>query len=267
MITLSQSYMKAINHGRERSELASPDMAKCPSKAKAIYIEGMESIATDAMTRGNYFETLVFGSTDSGKVVHMEPTKSGKSVAQERVEYHATNLVRVLKPQYVMDWHSPREHIMVAINDKYQARARTDMITSQKLPDGSIATKVIQDYKITDSILSNHGDFAWGVPEAMDHTQASFYTWAAELKYGVRMPFYYWVFDLSTAKMWKVVGGVIKDTMMNAFKADLKRTIQQTERYLVDGWPLIPSYDNCKGCPLRNSCPAYKQGADFQIIW
>lgn len=267
-ILLSQSFMKALNHGFDQAELPKPDMAKCPMKAKAIYIEGMQSYPTDAMVRGNFFETLVFGSTDSGEKVAMRETKSGgKSVDQTRIEQHALELRTKWKNEFIMDWHSPREHILVTLNDKYDLRARTDMVTSMKIHDGSVEPKVITDWKVTDSILANHGDFAWGVPEAMDHTQAACYTWAFEMKYGFRPYFFYWVFDLSPARMMKIVGGKVNDELMNTFKQNLKRVISAIEHYLVNGWPLIPSYDNCKGCPIRNECPAYKQGKDIQLIW
>ena len=256
MITLSQSLMKSLNHGRDKEELDNPQMAKCPARAKAVYLEGMESGSSDAMVRGNYFETLLFGGTDSGKVVMMERNKDGaKSSAQIRVESHAVLLKTKLKDEYVMDWHSPREHILVAINEKYEFRARTDMVTSQKLEDGTIAPKVIQDYKITDSILTSYGDFAWGMPHLMDHTQAFGYSWAFSMKYGYVPPFYYWVFDLSPAKLWKVVGGTVKKMQLDEFKLNLRRTIAQIEKYLVEGWPLVPSHDNCKGCPLKDQCP------------
>lgn len=53
-IIISQSFMKAMNKGMEPGELTPKDYPKCPTKAKAIYLDGYESKPTKAMMKGNF---------------------------------------------------------------------------------------------------------------------------------------------------------------------------------------------------------------------
>lgn len=258
-IILSQSFIKALD----------PEKKGCPAKAKAIYIEGAKSEPSEAMQRGNYFETLLMGAPEDGIPVQMKRTEKGeKTVAQQRIERHVWNVNHKIKAEMGMDFHSPRKQLLVNIGEKYVFRARTDMVTSMRDKEGTIIPNVILDFKITESILSTFPtDFAWGLPHVMDHTQAYAYTWAWQVVYKERIPFYYLVMDVSTSAAWKFVGGIPNATHHAEFKESLRRTIAMIEEYTEAGWPLNPSYDNCKRCPLRKQCPGFQQGADIQEIW
>lgn len=270
-IIISQSFIKAM----------SEEKGRCPSKAKAIYLEGMESKPSAAMIKGNFFETVAFGSTDSGEVVQMERTKAGaKSADQIRLEKQAYYLNTRHREHFKMDWASPREHITVPISIKgskykYVVRARTDMITSfmdmtgenlEEYPNGFVPRAIV-DFKITDSILSTYGDFAWGLPHTMDHTQAHLYVWAYYKKYGKIVPFYYFVMDLSTRMDYKVVRKMVNATNFAELKQQFRALIAAIEQYEEHGWPIMPGHDNCTRCPLADTCPGYKQGKDIQVIW
>jgi hypothetical protein len=259
-IVLRQSLIKALDEDKQR----------CPAKAKAIYIDGMESWRSPAMTQGLYFESLLYGNTDTGVYFEMERNKNGsKSEAQQRVEAQAFRVKNQLQEEFAMDFHGPREQITIEFeNPRYVFRASLDMLTSMRIHTGEVLPNVILDFKITQSILSSFGDFAWGQPHTMDHTQAFAYSWAYRMKYGHYVPFYYLVMDLSPAKLYKFVGGYVDKTSIAEFKESLRKTIARIEYYDgLDQWPTVPSHDNCKGCPLQKSCPAYKQGVDIQVIW
>ena len=258
-IVLRQSLIKALDEEKQT----------CPMKAKAIYLDGMPSRPSAAMTRGLYFETLLYGATDQGEIVEMERNKNGsKSEAQMRVEAQAFRVKSELRQEFNMDFHGPREVIEVELNDpKYVFRASLDMVTSIRTHTGEVVPNAILDFKITDSILSSYGEFAWGMPHIMDHVQAFSYTWAYQLKYKTKVPFYYLVMDLSPAKLYKFVGGYVGATEIAEFKERLRKTIASIEYYQKDGWPIVPSHDNCKGCPLKDTCPGYRQGKDIQVIW
>lgn len=263
-IIISQSFIKAMKEG------------KCQARAKAIYLDGMESKPSDAMTRGNYFETLLMGATDTGEVVQMERLDSGaKSQAQIRVESQAAKMKSVIKNEFEMNFHTARPHVWVALTDYedekgkriYQLRARLDMVTSMKIGD-KVLPNVIVDFKITDSIQTNFGDFAWGFPQAMDHTQAFLYSWAWFMKYNEWIPFWYIVLDLSPKMEYKMVGGQVGPSEISELKQSIRATIAQVEyNFAAENWERTPSYDNCNRCPLQRTCPLYKQGKDLQYLW
>lgn len=268
-IIISQSLIKALDL----------ELGKCPGKAKAMYFDGMESTASAAMQTGNYFETLIYGSTDSGEVVNMAPLASGaKSADQQRIEKHARQVRTKITKEFHLDWAEPRKHISVNIKagngtNNYSLRARTDLVTSIRditrvdlADDDFIVPKAILDFKITGSILNSFGPYAWGQPETMDHRQADFYVLVYKLKYKEVVPFYYLVMDTSPKALWKFVRKNVSNVNFREIRESIRRTIASIEFYQEDGWPLIPSMDECRGCPIRDSCPSYTIGGHIQII-
>ncbi len=259
-IIISQSFMKALDE----------DKGGCPAQAKAIYIDGLRREPSEAMIRGNYFETLLLGSTDSGEVVAMERTSKGeKSAAQVRVEQNANDAKHKLRQEFGMDWQHPRLHITkdVDVNGTvYRLRARTDMITSFKHPQHGLLPKVILDWKITDSIYSTFRPFAWGDPYTMDHLQAKFYMWMYWMVYGEKIPFVYQVMDVSTKRAYKFIYMELSDMAVNEVKQAIRSTAALIENYQRTEWPTVASADNCPGCPLRDKCPKAASGIRVQDI-
>ncbi len=258
-IVLRQSLIKALDDEKN----------PCHAKAKAIYIDGMPSLPSKAMLRGLYFETLVYGMTDQGEVVEMERNANGtKSEAQQRVEYHAFRVKGALRTEFQMNFIRPREVIELQITPRYTFKASFDMVSSMRIQTGEVVDEAIIDWKITDSILSTFGDFAWGAPHTMDHVQAQSYSWAYMQRYKKQAPFFYYVMDLSTQKLAKFVGGYVSKTDIAEFNERLRRTIATIEdNEAKNEWSINPSQDNCRGCPLKSSCEGYRNGADIQIIF
>lgn len=241
----------------------------CPAKAKAIYIDGVNSPPTAAMRRGLFFETLFYGATDTGEIVTMQRTSKGaKSEAELRVEWHVRNLKEKVAVEMSMDFHKPREVIIAKLSDRYDFVAALDMVSSMRMADGSLAPEAIIDFKTSESILSTYGDYAWGAPASMDHLQAYAYTWAYKAKYGRHVPFFYYVMDVSPKKGYKFVGGKVDGAGLAEFKERVRKTVATIEHYEAIGeWPEIPSYENCGNCPLKSICKSYRQGAMIQTIW
>lgn len=258
-IIISQSFIKAMDEEKK----------VCPTKAKAIYIEGIQGGFSEAMNTGNYFETVLLGAPEDGIPVQMKRNANGeKGVDQQRVEWHASNMKRHIMPEFAMDFHSPRKQIWIQLKPGYKLRARMDMVSSMKMPDGTVLPNVILDFKITGSILSSFpADYAWGLPHIMDHLQAQVYSWAWYMQNKEWIPFFYIVMDTSPQRQWKIVGGMIQPLQIKEMKERIRKTIADIEHYNATGWPLVPSYDNCRYCPLKEMCPAYKQGKDIQVIW
>lgn len=268
-IIISQSFIKAMNKGRHPEELTARDNPRCPAKAHAIYIEGRHSPSTDAMLKGNYFEMLVYGGTEEGGEYQMKRTSTGaKTVEQTRVENQANKFLTAIKTRKRMNLIRPREHILVRIAEGIMFRARLDVVTSFLDDQGQYHEEIILDTKVTDNILSSYGEFSWGDPINMDHTQAAAYSWAFERKYKKRVPFYYAVFDVSPKERYRFIGGTVPDTLITEFKADVRRTIATLLEYNRSGeWPTVPSHSNCENCPIKKECPAFSFGSDIIRIW
>lgn len=262
MIIISQSFIKALDE----------EKGKCPARAKAIYIDKIPSFPSDAMVRGNYFETVLMGSTDTGEIVRMPLNKDDtKSVAQQRVESNAHDVKVKLVKEHEMNFAKPRLHIERVADiggTKYLLKARTDMVTSFRDPERGYFDAVIMDFKITDSIYANFPkDFAWGEPWMMDHTQALFYSFMFKQVYGEQIPFVYLVMDLSPKREYKFIFVEITEMGYRQVKESIRRTAATIEQYTAAGeWPTVASLDNCKGCPIRKSCPKGRSGSQVQYI-
>lgn len=270
-IIISQSLIKALDEEKGR----------CPEKARAVYLEGRKTYPSDAMQKGNFFETLVYGGTYSGEKVQLEPLKSGAQSADEiRIRKQAHKLKATIRNEFKMDFAEMHVEIIVKLKNTgtrytYKLRARIDMISSLldltkestiNYPDGFVPRAIV-DTKLTESIHSNFGDFAWGTPHLMDHLQAHFYDYVYELKYGHQLPFYYLVMESGPTMDYKFIRKMISATNRAETREAIRRTINSVESYSRDGWPMLPSHDNCKGCPMKAECPMYKVGKDIQVIY
>ena len=177
-IILSQSFIKAMNHGQELDELEGRDRPQCPARAQAIYIDGMESRASEAMSYGNFMETLLWGATGNGEVTTLK-RKAGdleKRVVQKRLEHQAWMFKNRWMPEMnmtVLENHPAA--IKVKLGERYVFRARLDMYASFQ-DDETFHPKVIGDLKVTADVNSSFGPFRWGAPHLMDHIQAIAYT-------------------------------------------------------------------------------------------
>ncbi len=268
-LIISQSFMKEMNKGRHIEELTKQDFPRCPAKAYAIYVEGRNSPPTKAMVKGNYFETLVFGATEDGSKVRMKRKLNGeKTVEEKRVEIQAHRFQTTMAQERKMNFLRIRDHANIRIAENIIFRARMDMVTSFMDEDGVYYDEVIMDTKMTDSLDSTFGPFAWGNPANMDHTQATAYSWAFEKKYGHRVPFWYCVMDVSPNMKYKFIGGMISDMQRQEFVTDLRRTLAAISEYhKAKHWPKVPSSMNCKNCPVKNTCPSFAQGDYVERIF
>ena len=269
-IILSQSFVKALNHGRDFDELTEMDHPQCPAKAKAVYLDGMKTKETESMRKGNFLETLLWGSTETGEVVTMKPLNSGKkSVDQLRIERAAYLLKNRWGAEYKMDWHAIRHHITIGISEKYVFRARIDALSSMydTSVNDAVMPVVLVDLKLTANLNGTFGPFAWGAPHTMDHIQAYLYSWAYEKAYGKQVPFYYMVLSSKDMDQHKRIRVNVDSMRKREAMESLRRTIAAIENYQALGeWPRIPSQMNCASCPLNNVCPSFRSGGSTIVI-
>ena len=269
-IVISQSFIKAMNHGRDIEELTDLDHPQCPAKAKAVHLDGMPTKETESMRKGNYLETLLWGSTETGEVVTLPLLKSGKkSVDQLRIERSAFLLKERWSAEYRMDWRTIRHHITIGLNERYVFRARLDAISSMYDPGMGEETMetVIVDLKLTGGLNNTFGPFAWGAPHTMDHTQAYLYSWAYEQVHGVRVPFYYIVLSYKDIDAHKRIRVNVDNMRIREALESMRRTMAAIDRYTaLENWPRIPSNMNCASCPLKNVCPSFRSGGQTLVV-
>lgn len=254
-ILLSQSLVRAMDHGREPHQLAPGTPPQCPRRAKAVYLDGLTSEPSMAMLQGNFLETLLWGADGNGNVVQL-PRKGGmqKREVQVRIEKNAWLLKNRWAPAMRMDFQAVHPQIVLGLGERYHFRARIDMYTSM-LDGDTFHPKVICDLKLTADVNNTFGPFCWGAPERMDDTQPVAYSWAYRVANGESIPFYYLVLSHGRVDEHLCVRVQVDAAKERIFLSSLQRTVERIERYDTKGeWPLVPSSSNCRGCPLRTTC-------------
>lgn len=259
-LILSQSLIKAMDETQNM----------CPAKAQAIYIHGRRSGSTEAMNKGNYFETLVLGATKDGHQATMKKLDSGaKSTDQVRIEAQASQFLHRWTKEYQMDLHQAHVPLIVGLGERYAFRANLDVLTSMldETVWPEVMPEVVVDVKLTQSLLTTFGPFAWGLPEAMDHLQGYAYSWTYEQIYDRKVPFYYFVVSYGPRPDHKRILLDVTPENKKQFLERLGRTVDLIENYDTKGpWPRVPGEQNCRTCPLKNECPLFRTGSHTQIV-
>lgn len=253
-IIISQSLIKALDRSSNQ----------CPARAFAIYFLNMKQEPSRAMNLGNYFETIVFGSTEDGEVIRPELNqKTGEPLTDYvRVRKQATDFIGLHRDQYQMNMEMPRVHLTMSVPGYpgYQIRCRLDMITSlydKSLLINPFMPRVILDTKMTGSLDSSFGPFTWKTPEAMDHLQMDLYSMAYKANHGTQIPSYYFVMEYGPQQRTLLLRKEVTEQDMKNAESRAIICIHLIEEYFrVYGtqWPKVPDPKNCKKCPLALTC-------------
>lgn len=254
---INQSMIKAFNK-----------QGYCPMKLKHVFVERThQTIPSETMERGIYFETLCLGSGVKGKQLHDLPRlKNGKkSMAQLRIEYQAQQFPLIL------DAHK----MAVRENDiylEYEMEAGIFLCGTVdfKSPiwddsEGPLP-EVMVDLKLTMNIYSQFGPFCWHFPHNMDHTQAYMYTHLWEKVRGVRLPFYYMVFDYKPVPEYKMIKKMVGTLEMYELQEAIRKTLEKINFHEGRGYFTNPLHENCKDCPLAGICPDVTKAKKIQTV-
>jgi len=258
-ITISQSLIKALD----------VHAGKCPAKAYAVFILGLEHGSSRAMELGNYFETVVYGATEDGSKIEPERNKKTNEILTpfRRVHKQAYRFMTEYAQNYKMDLSEPRVHLTAEIAGYpgYALRGRLDLVSSiyddKNYPESPFIKKAIIDTKITGSITNTFGDFAWGNPSAMDHLQMDIYSMLYEIVNKQKVPCYYFVMDTSKEEGHLLVHKEVNQDDIRKAKKRIVLTISRIEDYFGNygsEWPKAPNPKNCRGCPLSSTCTSAK---------
>jgi len=278
-IKLTQTLIKQINAN------------VCPRKWYEIYVaKTAPRIFKESFNKGMYFEQQVVGSSAHGMGVAQPKLLSNgnKAVAYQRIDDQAYFAKGVVFPLFEVNIKNVQE----TINTRYISRKKVipaiielegtlDIIADMHDKELAVGPREsIIDLKVTSDINSTYGEYAWGAPLKMDHTQAYFYSYLLQSEnyhkiYGSAamynfdslfnldwITFYYMVFDYKPVPEYKV----FRKKFDKAGWLELEKNIEMAiKKYIVAeqlGFPETPGV-SCADCTIKMSCKSYKPIFNF----
>jgi len=252
MNTLSQSQIKALEN---------PSL--CPAKYNACFNNGMETESTIYMLRGQYFEYHCLGNkTTKGQLVDDLPRrkKDGmKMVDQERIDEQIGYFKNEFLKNYKIEIKTCALNLEIPYTTNEEKRVTLRGVTDMT---GTIDGKpIIADLKLTSNIYNQYGDFCWGSPWNMDHLQPSMYLFIAQNSASVHdlnisdLGFYYFVFDYKAGGPEHLIIEVKQtpDRVLE-LKERIRVAVNKDQELYRMGYPTAPTFNECKNCPLKNTC-------------
>lgn len=222
----------------------------CGLLFKAQYIDKtVESIPSEAMKEGIYFEYLATGSLPkSGEVPYPEKTAKGElkepyKRIEEAVKFFKAIVshfnIKILKCGYTLldDEKSGVLDILAEWNGK----------------------KCIIDLKYSGMINDKWSDFGWDI-EALPKKfnlliQGLHYKILAEDILGIKnIPFYYFVFNSKNPTDVKIIEQIVDVDAFDIHRKDIKLLLSKLEEEEIKGYKAYPSYSNCKDCINKLNC-------------
>ena len=245
----------------------------------AKHFEGIRGKPTETMLRGLYFESQALGMSASGESINDLPRKinGDKTAIHNRLDQQVENLRLGCVEHYINI--VPNINVQASIYKRWSEwiilRCTLDIFPTTMLYNGELLPLVNIDLKTAGDIESDWGEYCWGEPERMDHTQMVFQNYVLRefdvalnkemspevIRKGLirrenigmlnDVPTFYWIFDTGT----KMRNKIIKINVTNDKLAELKEVIRKITAIIYEqeteyGWPVTPSYDNCHRCPL-----------------
>ena len=281
---ISSTLVKAFLHnGTERADI-------CPKKIKEMVVDGKYDLSSDAIQRGNFFETQCIGSSRDGeRTDHLPLKKNGeKSIVQVRLEKQVKKFHEYCKKYgIVLTKSNTQIKIVKKLSEGVYIRGHPD-ICPVAVEDPQLGpTLAIIDLKLAKNTRTTWGEYCWGEYHRYDDIQAQMYMFLCEdldlelnshldpevfdivKRRGDAMQFYYWVFSYHEGK-YKGEYVPLESMVIRAEKSSLKRqemmeSLRKT--YLLmkqheGAWNPVPG-ENCRGCPV--DCPVKMSLGDLQI--
>jgi hypothetical protein len=297
---LNQSLItKFLYKGEERENT-------CPKNLYHLYIIKTHKYSTDSMRKGHFFETLCIGRGSGGQIQNDLPRKKllkakelenikrkqlnlpllqgEKTSDQERIEqqakrfkilcakYQITPIEENTQTKVIIPWHKNPDIYLKMEFDIFPTAIMTDERIKDNPSDTGLRLAII-DIKLTADLNSTYGEYCWGSPEYMDHSQGYMYHYGArqiinhvdlnphmtsiltrnviELIREDNLRFYYWVFNYKKELLEDKLVKVNWDpTVENELHEMINKTINLIEYNERLGWPTKPDYKVCKECPV-----------------
>lgn len=256
----------------------------CPAQIKAAIIsrDKTQDKPTESQQKGLTFEKLCLKTqapdymTTQAILGSTPKLKNGElSADYKRICEQAERFIKEMIPEYELDLTSSEGGTRAGsfidmeadFNDEITLFGQTDFVSSM-LDDvlGKIPI-AIHDLKLTGSIFKQWGTFSWASPHNMDHTQAYQYIWLVKKLTGYTVPFYYWVFDYSPDKNFKLLRKETTALGWAEYEESVRVSAERYKLFAADGWKAEnPSSDNCGYCPLKLTCPSANKRQTIEII-
>lgn len=228
----------------------------CPITWKAKHIDKIiEFSPTEDMEWGNYFETLVIGSSIGGRVFDFtdDPmhVKMYKSEFRARVEAQAKDCRRYLRA--LGGKIIPQEYIQAEVADASGQMIPVEGTLDVRCLLKDSTRRMVIDLKFTGDTENDFGKFAWGSPERMDLSQIKHYGMLDQIKYGGEYPeTQYWVFDKGKDLKQKLINCEVTEFALIDHIDRLSRVYNEImECIVMDDWPPKNTFANCRNCPVK----------------
>lgn len=250
------------------------DDNKCPHRIKKVFIDReVKEEPTESMVKGMFFEYLALGNANyDGDIINDLPRKKGgeKTVDQIRIEQQVKKFKDEVIPLYEVNILGKGEEFTYE-HEGITLRIKVDFYGTIRYNGKTYP--LIGDLKLTGDMTNQFGDFSWGFPQNIDHTQAILYSWvftkAFQEQADPGMPdplFIYFVFDYKPIPEYKLVHVAPERLRF----AELKQTIETVKERMIyydaTGWSYKPKYTECAKCPLVTTCPAAHRKPEIEIV-
>lgn len=221
----------------------------CGLLFKAKYIDkNVESLPSDSMKEGIYFEFLCTGALDrKGNAPEPETTRTGAlTTAYDRV-VKASELfknivekynIKILEKGYVLETED--------------CNGILDILAEW---DGK---KCIIDLKYSGLIDDKWSDLGWN--EDSLHMKDSLMIQGVHYKMLGRdalnedLPFYYFIFNSKDPTDMKIIEEVVDEDRFEAHREMIKKVKANIDSEMQKGFIPLPNYRLCRKCPLNETC-------------
>lgn len=238
-LKISQSMMKSfVDYLTEK---------ECGLLFKAKYIDKtIESIPTDAMKQGIYFEYLATGSLPRNNVVP-EPEYTNKGILTN--DYIRIKKAAEFFKQIIL-------HYKIKINKIGYVLSTKDMTGIIDIWAEWDNQPCIIDLKYTGFIDNKWDDLGWET-ESLNMKdslmiQGLHYKLLVKEALGLDdVPFYYFVFNSKDPTDMKIIKQVVDPDRFDIHKANV---LKVKNKLLDTYYKPLPAYRRCKSCPLKETC-------------
>lgn len=256
-LKINQTLIKKLKKGND-----------CPAQIKEMLWPTVVTkvAATDSQLKGLVFEQ---------EALDMDPVygppllkMGGVPVDYIRIREQAKRFKEEIVPQYELEIKP--ENVQLYIEHQYNAdvilHGTLDFVSPIKDDVLGKMPIAIHDLKMTGSIYKQFGDYSWAFPYNIDHTQAHMYKFLFKAEHKYTLPFYYWVFDYSPDKNLKIFRKETTSIDSLELEESIRMSVEKLNEYDRNGWVESASPENCRYCPLKETCKSFDTKQKIEIL-
>lgn len=258
-LKLNQTLIKMLKKGGE-----------CPRYINDVMLNpvGLVSEVSEAQNKGLVFEAIALNMPHAHEIPVPKLKSGALPVDYTRIAEQSARFLAELMPEYELEIEDKNKQIYLETqySEDVIIHGTIDFLSPIKDDVLGKVPMAIHDLKMTGSIFKQFGDYSWAFPYNIDHTQAHMYKRLVKANLKWDMPFYYWVFDYSPDKNFKIFRKETNELDNRELDESIRVSVERLNHYDKNGWVESPSPSNCKGCPLKNVCKSYTQKQLIEVI-